>query len=256
VVGAGGQRAVERLAGLVHRAVDGERDGVGLVRHGDRGLAGRPRLDHAALVGGAALACIHVGEEHLHPREVGGEAAERLLDLRADARREVVVARRVVAVDLDLHRNLLGLPPANAGGGRKLRRAAFRAMVAPAAKGASAMRNEEEIWRLVDARRDRYVELSDRIWGMPELCYDEHRSCAEHAAMLEAEGFRITKEVAGIPTAVMGEAGEGGPVIAILGEYDACPGLQPGSRRDRARPGARRDARPWLRPQPARLRRA
>jgi aminobenzoyl-glutamate utilization protein B len=109
-------------------------------------------------------------------------------------------------------------------------------MVAPAAKGASAMRNEEEIWRLVDARRDRYVELSDRIWGMPELCYDEHRSCAEHAAMLEAEGFRITKEVAGIPTAVMGEAGEGGPVIAILGEYDALPGLQPGSRRDRARP--------------------
>ena len=31
--------------------------------------------------------------------------------------------------------------------------------------------------------------------------------------------------VAGIPTAVMGEAGEGGPVIAILGEYDALPGL-------------------------------
>jgi aminobenzoyl-glutamate utilization protein B len=87
------------------------------------------------------------------------------------------------------------------------------------------MRNEEEIWRLVDGRRDRYVGLSDRIWGMPELCYDEHRSCAEHTAMLEAEGFRITREVAGIPTAVMGEAGEGGPVIAILGEYDALPGL-------------------------------
>jgi aminobenzoyl-glutamate utilization protein B len=87
------------------------------------------------------------------------------------------------------------------------------------------MRNEEEIWRLVDSRRDRYVDLSDRIWSMPELCYDEHRSCAEHTAVLEAEGFRVTREVAGIPTAVMGEAGEGGPVIAILGEYDALPGL-------------------------------
>ncbi len=43
--------------------------------------------------------------------------------------------------------------------------------------------------------------------------------------MLEKQGFRVTRDVAGIPTAVMGEAGEGGPVIAILGEYDALPGL-------------------------------
>jgi aminobenzoyl-glutamate utilization protein B len=87
------------------------------------------------------------------------------------------------------------------------------------------MRNEEQIWSLVDAKGQPFIELSDRVWGMPELCYAEHRSCAEHTAMLEAEGFRVTKNVAGIPTAVMGEAGEEGPVIAILGEYDALPGL-------------------------------
>lgn len=87
------------------------------------------------------------------------------------------------------------------------------------------MHNTDEIWRLVDAKQDGFIELSDRIWGMPELCYGEFRSCAEHTAMLEREGFRVTKNVAGIPTAVMGEAGEGGPVIAILGEYDALPGL-------------------------------
>ncbi|NKC30733.1 M20 family metallopeptidase [Falsiroseomonas selenitidurans] len=87
------------------------------------------------------------------------------------------------------------------------------------------MQNSEQIWQLVDQRREPYVELADKIWGMPELCYDEHRSSAEHKAMLEAEGFRVTTNVAGIPTAVMGEAGEGGPVIAILGEYDALPGL-------------------------------
>jgi aminobenzoyl-glutamate utilization protein B len=87
------------------------------------------------------------------------------------------------------------------------------------------MRNDEQIWRLVDDRRDAYAELSDKVWGMPELCYNEHRSVAEHIAMLEAEGFRVTKNVADIPTAVMGEAGEEGPVIAILGEYDALPGL-------------------------------
>lgn len=87
------------------------------------------------------------------------------------------------------------------------------------------MRNEEEIWRLVEGKRAEYEALADRVWGMPELCYDEHRSAAEHRTMLEREGFRVTTEVAGIPTAVMGEAGEGGPVIAILGEYDALPGL-------------------------------
>src|ERR1700734_3006433 len=87
------------------------------------------------------------------------------------------------------------------------------------------MRNTEEIWRLVDAQQDDFIALSDRVWGMPELCYTEFRSCAEHTAMLEAKGFRVTRDVAGIPTAVMGEAGDDGPVIAILGEYDALPGL-------------------------------
>ena len=87
------------------------------------------------------------------------------------------------------------------------------------------MQNSEEIWRLVDAKKEAFIALSDRVWGMPELCYTETRSCAEHVATLEAEGFKITKNVAGIPTAVIGEAGEDGPVIAILGEYDALPGL-------------------------------
>ncbi|MFC4168659.1 M20 family metallopeptidase [Teichococcus aestuarii] len=87
------------------------------------------------------------------------------------------------------------------------------------------MHNTEEIWRLVEAHQDAFIELSDRVWGMPELAYAEFRSAAEHKAALEAHGFRVTTELAGIPTAVMGEAGEEGPVIAILGEYDALPGL-------------------------------
>src|SRR5262245_14555933 len=91
--------------------------------------------------------------------------------------------------------------------------------------GEQAMRNTEKIWTLVDSRKAAYETLSDRIWGMPELAYGEYRSAAEHRQMLEREGFRIEENLAGIPTAVMGEAGEGGPVIAILGEYDALPGL-------------------------------
>src|ERR1700710_1570901 len=102
------------------------------------------------------------------------------------------------------------------------------------------MQNTEEIWRLVDAHQDDFIRLSDRVWEMPELCYTEFRSCAEHTAMLEAKGFRVTREVAGIPTAVMGEAGEDGPVIAILGEYDALPGLsqEAGVAQQKPLPGA------------------
>src|SRR5262245_2960646 len=87
------------------------------------------------------------------------------------------------------------------------------------------MQNTEKIWRLVDARKDAYEALSDRVWEVPEICYTEYRSVAEHRVMLEQEGFRIAENLAGIPTAIMGEAGDGGPVIAILGEYDALPGL-------------------------------
>ena len=87
------------------------------------------------------------------------------------------------------------------------------------------MKNGEEIWDLVDAKKADFEALSDRVWGMPEIAYTEYKSCAEHTEMLKEQGFRITESVAGIPTAVLGEAGEGGPVIAILGEFDALPGL-------------------------------
>ena len=87
------------------------------------------------------------------------------------------------------------------------------------------MQNTDRIWQLVDAHSDAFVALSDRVWAMPELNFQERRSAAEHAAALQEHGFRVTENIAGIPTALMGEAGEGGPVIAILGEYDALPGL-------------------------------
>ena len=87
------------------------------------------------------------------------------------------------------------------------------------------MDNRSEIWRSVDAIKARFIALSDRVWATPEVCYTEARSSAEHLAELRHHGFRITENVAGIPTALMGEWGEGGPVIAFLGEYDALPGL-------------------------------
>ena len=87
------------------------------------------------------------------------------------------------------------------------------------------MQNTEEIWRLVDVNQDDFIALSDRVWDMPELCYAEFRSCAEHTAMLEAKAFASPATSPASPPRSMGEAGEAGPVIAILGEYDALPGL-------------------------------
>ncbi len=87
------------------------------------------------------------------------------------------------------------------------------------------MDNRSDIWRSVDAIKPRFIDLSDKVWAMPEICYTEARSSAEHLAELRHQGFRITENVADIPTALMGEWGEAGPVIAFLGEYDALPGL-------------------------------
>lgn len=72
------------------------------------------------------------------------------------------------------------------------------------------MDNRNDIWRGVDAIKPRFIALSDKVWAMPEVCYTEARSCAEHLAELRHQGFRITENVAGIPTALMGEWGEGG----------------------------------------------
>src|SRR5258706_15990242 len=87
------------------------------------------------------------------------------------------------------------------------------------------MQNSDQIWQLVDNHRPEFEALADRIWEIPEIAYTEYRSVAEHTLMLKGLGFRVKENLADIPTAVMGEAGEGGPIIAILGEYDALPGL-------------------------------
>ncbi len=87
------------------------------------------------------------------------------------------------------------------------------------------MKNSDAVWDLVERKRELFFSLSDRVWDTPETNYEEYRSSAEHAAMLGSEGFRVSKGIAGMPTALMGEAGEAGPVIAILGEFDALPGL-------------------------------
>ena len=75
------------------------------------------------------------------------------------------------------------------------------------------MDNRSDVWRGVDTIKPRFIELSDRVWAMPEVCYTEARSSAEHLAELRHQGFRITENLADIPTGVAGQRGAGGPVI-------------------------------------------
>jgi aminobenzoyl-glutamate utilization protein B len=84
---------------------------------------------------------------------------------------------------------------------------------------------DDELVRRVDAKAARYGELSRKIWEWAELGYKETRSAALLADELKAAGFRVQSGVAGIPTAFVASWGEGKPVVGILGEYDALPGL-------------------------------
>ncbi len=77
----------------------------------------------------------------------------------------------------------------------------------------------------LNAKKDFYSSIAQKIWGYAEMGFQEEKSAALLQETLHNEGFTITKGVAGIPTAFIAEYGEGKPVIAVLGEYDALPGL-------------------------------
>ena len=77
----------------------------------------------------------------------------------------------------------------------------------------------------LDNKKDRYTTIAQKIWEYAEMGFQEEKSATLLQETLSAEGFTITKGVAGMPTAFIAEYGEGKPVIALLGEYDALPGL-------------------------------
>jgi aminobenzoyl-glutamate utilization protein B len=71
----------------------------------------------------------------------------------------------------------------------------------------------------------KFGKISDAIWNFAELGMQEFKSSAILIKTLEEEGFRVEKNVAGMPTCFVATWGSGKPVIGILGEYDALPGL-------------------------------
>ncbi|PZX56851.1 aminobenzoyl-glutamate utilization protein B [Algoriphagus ratkowskyi] len=82
-----------------------------------------------------------------------------------------------------------------------------------------------EVIKSVDTRFDVLTDLSDKIWAFEEIAFQETQSAAALADYAEQLGFKVTRGVAEIPTAFVAEYGSGSPIIGILGEFDALPGL-------------------------------
>jgi aminobenzoyl-glutamate utilization protein B len=77
----------------------------------------------------------------------------------------------------------------------------------------------------VDKHRAELIRLSDQIWSFAETALRETRSAKALSDYAEKQGFKVERGVAGMPTAFIATYGEGRPIIGILGEYDALPGL-------------------------------
>ena len=99
--------------------------------------------------------------------------------------------------------------------------AAFAGSVA--AQGASGA--HAQLMQLVDQNAPHWKEVSKQIWDYAELGYHETKSSELLQEQLKAAGFRVLAGVADEPTAFIASYGEGRPVVAILGEFDALPGL-------------------------------
>jgi aminobenzoyl-glutamate utilization protein B len=84
---------------------------------------------------------------------------------------------------------------------------------------------KESAWKWIDANRDRLEKISDDIWGFAEYGLLEEKSSRLIADTLEKHGFRVKLGVSGMPTAITAEWGSSQPVIGVMGEYDALPGI-------------------------------
>lgn len=80
------------------------------------------------------------------------------------------------------------------------------------------MIDHEELVQSIENKREQYVRVSSQIWDYAETCFQEHRSSKALADLLEQEGFRVQRNVAGMETAFVAESqGSGKPVIGFLG---------------------------------------
>lgn len=86
-------------------------------------------------------------------------------------------------------------------------------------------RREAAVLERVDAVADQLLELSHTLYAEPEVAYQEVRSAARCAELLEAGGFDVESGAYGLATAFAARAGQGNRHVVICAEYDALPGV-------------------------------
>jgi len=85
--------------------------------------------------------------------------------------------------------------------------------------------NKQSVIQSVDKRKTELTGLSDQVWANAEVAFQETKSSKALADYAESQGFTVERGVAEIPTAFVASYGSGKPIIGILGEYDALPGI-------------------------------
>ena len=91
--------------------------------------------------------------------------------------------------------------------------------------GVAAEPLQAELEAELEAYAPRMNEVADALWNWAEPGYLETRSSGLLQEELREAGFQVQGDVAGMPTAFVAHAGSGGPVIALLAEMDALPGM-------------------------------
>jgi aminobenzoyl-glutamate utilization protein B len=85
--------------------------------------------------------------------------------------------------------------------------------------------HKKAVMASVEKHQEALIAISDSIWALAETAFEEDKSAEILASYAEANGFTVTRGVAGIPTAFTATYGSGSPVISVLGEFDALPGI-------------------------------
>ena len=86
-------------------------------------------------------------------------------------------------------------------------------------------KHKKEVVASIEKHKENLIQISDSIWALAETAFEERISAELLADYAEKNGLKVTRGVADIPTAFTATYGSGKPVISVLGEFDALPGL-------------------------------
>jgi aminobenzoyl-glutamate utilization protein B len=100
-----------------------------------------------------------------------------------------------------------------------------RTLLLIAATALLSAADSDSVLARVAAHADRFGNVSRQIWETPELGFHENKSSATLQNELRSNGFQVVANIAGMSTGFTATFGSGKPVIVLMGEFDALPGL-------------------------------